>query len=242
MPFTRKTDPIPHGNKFTKMGQTDIVAYVILCAVRIIYMKEWIVRINNSMKTLSSSKVHYIDGKSKTAPKLLAEQLGQLMSVICSPGIQPVFVCIGSDRVTGDSLGPLVGTKLQYTDGFSLPVYGTLDFPIHALNLKDAMRSIKYFHPRNPIIAIDASLGTKRHQHYITISTGSLCPGSGVDKKLMEVGDISITGIINTSGEFAQLILQTTRLSAVMALADCICEGILMACKDTVRKDTKPIL
>lgn len=162
---------------------------------------------------------------------MLAAQLGQLMSVICSPNTPPVFVCIGSDRVTGDSLGPLVGTKLQYSDGFSFPVYGTLDFPIHALNLRDAMQSIKYFHPHNPVIAVDASLGTRRHQHYITVSSGSLCPGSGVDKKLMEVGDISITGIINTSGDFAQLILQTTRLSTVMSLADCICEGILLACK-----------
>lgn len=177
-----------------------------------------------------SARTHYINGKSATAPKMLAAQLGQLLSVICSPGVYPVFVCIGSDRVTGDSLGPLVGSKLYYCSDFSLPVYGTLDFPIHALNLQDAMRAIKRFHPGSPIIAIDASLGTKRHQHYITVSSGSLRPGSGVDKNLMEVGDISITGIINISGEFAQLILQTTRLSTVMALADCICEGILLAC------------
>ena len=94
-----------------------------------------------------------------------------MISVVCPPEFPPVFVCIGSDRVTGDSLGPLVGTRLQYADNFTLPVYGTLDFPIHALNLKDAMRSIKYFHPYNPIIAIDASLGARRHQHYITVST-----------------------------------------------------------------------
>ena len=85
-----------------------------------------------------------------------------MISVVCPPEFPPVFVCIGSDRVTGDSLGPLVGTRLQYADNFTLPVYGTLDFPIHALNLKDAMRSIKYFHPYNPIIAIDASLGARR--------------------------------------------------------------------------------
>lgn len=181
------------------------------------------------MRTVFPSKTHYIDGKSKTAPKLLAAQLGQLLSVVCTPDIPPVFVCIGSDRVTGDSLGPLVGSKLHYCDEFAFPVYGTLDFPIHALNLKDAMRTIKTLHPDSPIIAVDASLGTRNHQHYITVAPGGLCPGSGVDKKLMKVGDISITGIINTSGEYAQFILQTTRLSTVMALADCICQGILLA-------------
>lgn len=182
------------------------------------------------MKTIST-RIHYINGKSETAPRLLAARLEQMMSAVCSPGIPPVFVCIGSDRVTGDSLGPLVGSRLYCADNFKFPVYGTLDSPIHALNLKDAMQCIRRSHPYSPIIAVDASLGARKHQHYITVSPGSLRPGSGVDKKLMEVGDISITGIINTSGEFAQLVLQTTRLSAVMTLADRICEGILMACR-----------
>lgn len=180
------------------------------------------------MKAISP-KVHYINGRSKTAPRMLALQLGRLISAICPPQTSPVFVCIGSDRVTGDSLGPLVGSKLHCCEKFPHPVYGTLDMPIHALNLDDSMRMIKRFHPNSPIIAIDASLGTRRHQHYITVAPGSLCPGTGVNKQLMAVGDIAITGIINTSGEFAQLILQTTRLSTVMSLADCIYEGILIA-------------
>lgn len=183
------------------------------------------------MIATSPSRTHYIDGKSEIAPKLLAEQLTRLMSELCRPDIEPVFVCIGSDRVTGDSLGPLVGTSLFQADLFPYPVYGTLDYPIHALNLKDAMRFIKRSHPGSPVIAIDASLGTKRHQNYITISTGSICPGAGVDKKLMEVGDISITGIINISGQYSQLILQSTRLSTVIMLADCISQGIMLACR-----------
>lgn len=177
------------------------------------------------------SKTHYIDGKSEAAPQMLANQLGQLMSEICPPNIDPVFVCIGSDRVTGDSLGPLVGTALYRSDLFPFPVYGTLAQPIHALNLRDAMRFIKQSHPHSPVIAIDASLGTRRHQHYITVSTGSLFPGAGVDKKLMAVGDISITGIINTSGQYSQMILQSTRLSTVIMLADCISQGIMLACQ-----------
>lgn len=183
------------------------------------------------MRPASSSRIHYINGRSQTAPKLLAAQLCRLMDAVCPPGVSPVFVCIGSDRVTGDSLGPLVGTRLRCCKNFTHPVYGTLEAPIHALNLQDSMLKIKRFHPKSPIVAIDASLGTRRHQHYITVASGSLTPGSGVDKELMAVGDIAITGIINTSGEFAQLILQTTRLSTVMALADCIFEGILMACQ-----------
>lgn len=161
---------------------------------------------------------------------MLAAQLEQFINDICTPQCPPVFVCIGSDRVTGDSLGPLVGTSLFHSSMFPFPVYGTLHRPIHALNLDTSIRSIKHRHPGCPMVAIDASLGTKRHQHYITISAGGLYPGAGVDKDLMKVGDISITGIINTSGQYSQMILQSTRLSTVMALADCICQGILLAC------------
>lgn len=181
------------------------------------------------MSTVFLPKTHYINGKSKTAPQLLAKLLEQLISTSFSPDTKPVIVCIGSNRVPGDSLGPLVGTRLSRKKDFFLPVYGTLNFPIHALNLNDAMRAIKEIHPGSPVIAIDASLGSRRHLNYITVSSGSLFPGAGVNKDLGAVGDIAITGIINTSGELAQLALQSTRLSTVINLAEHIAEGILLA-------------
>ena len=49
----------------------------------------------------------------------------------------------------------------------------------------------------------------------------------GVQKDLPPVGDIHITGIVNTAGIMEQLTLQTTRLSTVVALADVIACGIL---------------
>ena len=179
---------------------------------------------------MTSPKTCYINGRSETAPQMLAVLLLQFLNDLCSPDLPPVFVCIGSDRVTGDSLGPLIGTSLSHTPAFPFPVYGTLHRPIHALNLESSIQAIKKRHPGSPLVAIDASLGTRRHQNYITISAGSLCPGAGVDKELMEVGDISITGIINLSGQYAQMSLQNTRLSTVMAMANCISRGILIAC------------
>ena len=48
-----------------------------------------------------------------------------------------ILVCIGTDRSTGDALGPLVGTKLEQIDIQNLQVFGTLDEPVHALNLEE---------------------------------------------------------------------------------------------------------
>ena len=76
------------------------------------------------------------------------------------------------------------------------------------------------------IIAIDASLGKSDHIGYITLGEGPLKPGAGVDKDLPEVGDLFITGIVNFSGMFDHMLLQTTRLNVVMSMADQICIAI----------------
>lgn len=133
-----------------------------------------------------------------------------------------IVLCIGTDRVTGDSLGPLVGYKLSKSRLQNVKVYGTLENPVHALNLADTTKEIynKYSNPF--IIAIDASLGNSNHLGYITLGKGPLTPGSGVKKTLLPVGDIFITGIVNVSGVLDNLVLQTTRLDTVMTLADCI--------------------
>lgn len=140
-----------------------------------------------------------------------------------------VVLCIGTDRVTGDSLGPLVGYKLSKSSLNSVKVYGTLENPVHALNLDATTKEIYNTYSKPFIIAIDASLGTLNHLGYITLGKGPLTPGLGVKKTLLPVGDIFITGIVNVSGVLDNLVLQTTRLDTVMNLADCISLAIRLA-------------
>lgn len=72
-----------------------------------------------------------------------------------------VFLCIGTDRVTGDCLGPFVGQKLSSCSTPDFTVYGTLFQPVHALNLTAMYSFIRKRHPEALIVAIDASLGQK---------------------------------------------------------------------------------
>lgn len=78
-----------------------------------------------------------------------------------------IIVCIGTDRVIGDALAPVVGTMLK-SRGFRYPVYGTLDRPIHALNIYESIDIVKRKHPNSTIIAIDACLGKKERVGYDT--------------------------------------------------------------------------
>ena len=139
----------------------------------------------------------------------------------------PVIVlCIGTDRSTGDCLGPLVGQKLSAMHSNRYLVYGTLDNPVHAKNLKETLEKIRNRYSDPFIIAVDASLGTMERIGHITIGQGPLMPGAGVKKTLPRVGDMHVSGIVNFGGFMEYLILQNTRLSLVMKMANVISSGI----------------
>lgn len=142
----------------------------------------------------------------------------------------PVVLCIGTDRIIGDCLGPLVGTMLCRDAGEALSVYGTLQNTVHALNLPEAIAQIKKKHPRRMILAVDASLGSMNQVGSVFVRPGCLRPGAGVSKNLPEIGDVSITGICNSESSRPYLDLQTARLSTVSAMADRICACILEVC------------
>ena len=137
-----------------------------------------------------------------------------------------VLLCIGTDKITGDCLGPLVGSKLKQRN-FPYPLYGTLEKPLHAGNLTEHLPEITNTHPDACILAIDAAVGSKNHIGLISLSCQPLFPGKGVSRPLSPVGNISITGIINECSASSEMLLPYTSLYLVDKLAEFICRGIL---------------
>jgi putative sporulation protein YyaC len=132
-----------------------------------------------------------------------------------------VILCIGTDRATGDCLGPLVGEYLKRAVPH-VPVFGTLAQPVHALNLDETIEHIYTCYSNPFVIAVDASLGIPEHIGYATLNATPLIPGKGVNKKLPAIGNLSITGIVNVAGFPNSILLQSTRLHTVVTLANCI--------------------
>ncbi len=139
-----------------------------------------------------------------------------------------LVLCIGTDRSTGDSLGPLTGYKLKEQQVHRIQIIGTLERPVHAMNLEQSMAMIRLRYPDHVIIAVDASVGSQDHVGCITLGKGALRPGLGVCKDLQAVGDIFITGIVGGYGNYDPLMLQSVRLSVVMRMADYICESVFL--------------
>jgi putative sporulation protein YyaC len=142
-----------------------------------------------------------------------------------SDGRQIVVLCIGTDRSTGDCLGPLTGTKLKTLNLFP-HIYGTLDEPVHATNLEAQLKIINTDYSQPYIIAVDACLGKLENVGCVTIGHGSVKPGAAVNKDLPAVGNAYITGIVNVGGFMEHLVLQSTRLNLVMKMADTIAHGL----------------
>lgn len=129
-----------------------------------------------------------------------------------------VIICVGTDRVLGDALGPLVGTFLLEECRYA-NVYGTLKEPVHALNLVEAVESVHKHHPNALMIAVDACLGQLTNLERIAFSKDPLKPGTGVSKDLPEVGHVNIQGIVNLAGSMSNLVIQNTRLHTVYNMA-----------------------
>lgn len=141
-----------------------------------------------------------------------------------------IFLCIGTDRCTGDSLGPLVGYKLKNIsllfESKNIYFYGSLENPIHSLNLESVLLKINSNFINPYIIAIDSCLGQTINIGKVFISNAPVYPGAALNKNLPSVGDLSITGIVNISSKYDFLTLQNTRLYTVMLLSDTIYKGI----------------
>lgn len=181
-------------------------------------------------KWRTDKKIYYFDSdrnfETEEFARMLHEMIGEIARQEGKRGV--LVLCIGTDRSTGDSLGPLIGYKLKEQRVRRIQIMGTLERPVHAMNLDDYMHFLQEDYSDYVVVAIDASVGKSDHVGYVTLGRGALKPGLGVSKELREVGDIFITGIVGGCGNYDPLMLQSVRLSVVMRLADCISESICL--------------
>lgn len=124
------------------------------------------------------------------------------------------FLCIGTDRSTGDSLGPWVGSLLL-EKGFTR-VVGTLEYPCDANQLPSLVPKLAEM---GTIVAIDACLGRPENVGAYLVKNGPLIPAQSVGKRFEAIGAYSIAGIVNALSPKPYWTLQSTSLFRVMGMA-----------------------
>jgi len=179
-----------------------------------------------------SKEALYVYANEYMATDKIKEKIAALKDELINDFYEICILCIGSDRATGDSLGPIVGLKLrEILPQKSAKIYGDLKTPIHAGNILSAIEKIYAENHRPFIIAVDAALSiSPAHVGRLNIGQGPLRPGASVGKELPTVGHIHITGVVNWMPALGGLsALQSTRLGNVFDMAKIIAEGIARA-------------
>lgn len=123
-----------------------------------------------------------------------------------------IIVNIGTDKCIGDSFGPLLGTLLEEIN-YSLPVYGTLEKPIQALNLHQRLEEIYEKHPNAFILATDACLGEDVGE--FKLRHIPIHPGKGINKRLPAVGDMSLIFITHGVSNYSFELFESVRLNFI---------------------------
>lgn len=144
---------------------------------------------------------------------------------------QPVFMCIGTEKVFSDSLGPRVGTMLNEQMTNPAFVYGLCEQNITAENLLYSYNFIKSLHPCSPIVVIDAAVGSVDQIGKIQLCDGGIIPGAATNKNLPVVGDVGIVGIVAEKGMGDFYTLNSAKDKLVGKVAQFIAEAILTATK-----------
>ncbi len=137
------------------------------------------------------------------------------------------IVCIGTDRSTGDALGPLVGKRLVETISDDVDVLGTLDEPVHAANLRDVLRRLEQAPDakERTIIAVDACLGKSESVGYISVKPGPFIPEPG-SIKFAACRTLSHYGYRQRRRLHGILRVAKHTLSLVMRMAHVIADGL----------------
>lgn len=183
--------------------------------------------LDRELQDLPDKVAHHIDDENLTYK--ITKQLFLYLLAIDPQLERPIVVVnIGTDRSTGDSLGPLVGSFLKEKQHLlpGIHVYGTLDEPVHATNITKYMDIIMNAHSNPVVIAVDACLGQAKNVGNVNLGIGPVKPGAGVKKDLPCVGHLYLTGTVNVGGYLEYLVLQNTRLNLVMKLAKSIADTI----------------
>lgn len=177
-----------------------------------------------------------ISGKSLRKSHLISKSLFNILKKDQPQPKDITVVCIGTDRSTGDSLGPLIGSRLNKITTSDITIKGTLESPVHATNITETLLDLNKELKSPYIIAVDACLGKPGNVGKVIVKEGPVKPGAGVKKDLEPVGNCHVSGIVNVGGFMEYMVLQNTRLYEVTNLSVIISRGISWATNHYIKK------
>ncbi len=154
----------------------------------------------------------------------------ELCNIILKEREKLVFVCVGTDRVVGDCLSPIISQKVKALNLKNAIFYGDLDKPITYANLRDNLNEIKKAHPYSKLIIVDSVLGEADEVGCVKLEKNGVLIG-GEYHSGVYAGDYHLLGVVNARGINSLTFLKSVRLKNVVCMANFIYNSINLAYK-----------
>ena len=153
-----------------------------------------------------------------------------LASVLLESQEQPVFLCVGTDKIVGDSVGVIIGELLANKYKINAIVLGTFDDNIDAKNIESVVEDVKAKYPRAPIILIDGILGECEDVGQVKFYKSGAYAAGQYGKGIF-VGDYSILAVVGARGLDSLSFIRSVKLKCVVELAEFIADSVNRALK-----------
>jgi putative sporulation protein YyaC len=175
--------------------------------------------IGNSLRSKHNIVIMY---NHRLAPLFIRQAL---YSIIPEETQHIYVIGIGSSRISGDSLGPFVGTLLKNSYPNHLTVLGNLQSPLDATTLIPEITTYP-FQKNSFVLAVDSVFGSEDMVNSIVVNEGPVVPGIGLGNMLPPIGNCSITGVVLENDPALKNSLLCTDLNLIYTMATSIAKGI----------------
>ena len=107
-----------------------------------------------------------------------------------------VILCIGTDEVIGDSIGPTIGSRLKRMENDYFKIYGELKKTLDFFNAKEVINSVYKNYEKPYIVTIDAALSNSNRVGDIILNKGYMKIGKALERSICFYSNININCIV----------------------------------------------
>jgi len=143
-----------------------------------------------------------------------------------------VILCIGSNKIIGDCVGPMVGQNLNELlkqENKKIIIYGNMKETINFKNAQKIITDIFQMYEKPFMITIDSALGTENMIKKIVVNEGWIQIGKSLGRSISYHSHINIKGVVGENKKNPKDNIETlkkVKLEIVNELSNTVTKGI----------------
>lgn len=150
-----------------------------------------------------------------------------------------VFLCVGTNKIIGDMIGPMVGEDLKnriYKNvKKEIIIFGNMENTLNLKNAENIIGEVKNRYINPFIITIDTALGREENLKKIYVTQGEIEIGKAVSKGIKYKSHVNIKGVVGKYSSTKEKNINTLKNvepEAIFYLSSIISNGITEVIKN----------